>query len=265
MTLMFKMISNTKSKDANNGNGWCYSVKQDLQHPTDESDWKVHDGEWKVQPSVKVRRVQHPLPPLLSAIDTARQAHVDDDDDDDSTTSRTQANPLGGAMSTPKPAAPGAVVAGAGVSSAQGPAQGQQLPLPTDPNALCSEIMGIVSKYNPKLGSKEKIMSHINKHTQNAGGNTVLGMQNLLKQLRGKYLTGTATAAFTSAAAGVPSTPNPPLTHTGKIADDGLSVFCMKQPLLSHPFSLAHLSPPLRLRLIDPLGVASLFFGACFM
>ena len=173
----------------------------------------------------------------------------------------TQANPLGGAMSTPKPAAPGAVVAGAGVSSAQGPAQGQQLPLPTDLNALYSEIMGIVSKYNPKLGSKEKIMSHINKHTQNAGGNRVLGMQNLLKQLRGKYLTGTATAAFTSAAAGVPSTPNPPLTHTGKIADDGLSVFCMKQPLLSHPFSLAHLSPPLRLLLIDPFGINSLFFG----
>ena len=104
-------------------------------------------------------------------------------------------------------------------------------------------------------------MSHINAHTQFAGGNTVLGMQNLLKQLRGKYLTGTATAAFTSAAAGVPSTPNPPLTHTGKIADDGLSVFCMKQPLLSHPFSLAHLSPPLRLLLIDPFGINSLFFG----
>ena len=50
------MVGTTAGKDANNDTGLCHSVQKDLQHPTEESDWKVHTGgTWEVQRSIAVR------------------------------------------------------------------------------------------------------------------------------------------------------------------------------------------------------------------
>ena len=47
-------VSNTKDKDANNSDGWAYSVTRGLSLPTDPSVWEVEGDE---QPAMRVAAV----------------------------------------------------------------------------------------------------------------------------------------------------------------------------------------------------------------
>ena len=63
----------------------------------------------------------------------------------------------------------------------------QSLKLGKKGKMLYIEIKRILMEHNP-TASDSLIMSHIIKHRKNAGEKLILGMQNLLEQLRNKYL-----------------------------------------------------------------------------